>query len=191
MNVLIINGHPGENTFNHALADAFAKGAEKKNSSIKILEINKMGLSLEMTGFDKDKPVPQQIKDAREQIKWADHFVWIYPTWWANMPALLKAFFEQVFSSGFAFEYKKSTKFLKWDKLLAGKSAQIISTMDSPPWYYKLFTGDPGYKTVKDIMNFCGIKPVKRTYFGSVKVSSEQQRQKWLAKAEQMGGKLK
>ena len=39
-------------------------------------------------------------------------------------------------------------------------------------------------------MNFCGIKPVKRTYFGSVKVSTEVQRKKWLLKAEQLGSKL-
>ncbi|RLD40525.1 MAG: flavodoxin family protein [Bacteroidetes bacterium] len=191
MNVLIINGHPGKDTFNHALANAFKKGAQKTSVSLKTLEVNDMKLRLDMTGFNKEKAIPENILKAQGMIAWADHLVWIYPTWWSTMPAMLKAFFEQVFISGFAFEYKQSTQVVKWDKFLKGKSAQIISTMDSPPWYYKLFVGDPGFKTVKDIMNFCGIKPVKRTYFGSVKVSTEKQRQKWLDKAEQLGRKLK
>jgi len=191
MNVLIINGHPGKDTFNHALANAFKKGAQKTSVSLKTLEVYDMKLRLDMTGFNKEKAIPENILKAQGMIAWADHLVWIYPTWWSTMPAMLKAFFEQVFISGFAFEYKQSTQVVKWDKFLKGKSAQIISTMDSPPWYYKLFVGDPGFKTVKDIMNFCGIKPVKRTYFGSVKVSTEKQRQKWLDKAEQLGSKLK
>ncbi len=191
MNVLIINGHPGKNTFNHALVDAFIKGTKKSNADIKTLEVSDMNLKLDMIGYDKEQPISENIKQAQEMVSWADHLVWIYPTWWATVPAMLKAFFEQVFISGFAFKYKKSKHFVKWDKYLEGKSAQIISTMDSPPWYYRLLIGDPGFKTLKDIMNFCGIKPVKKTYFGSVKVSTEKQRQKWLEKAEQLGSKLK
>lgn len=189
MNTLIINGHPGKNTFNSALAEAYLKGAGKTSAILKTLDVADLNLTLDMTGFDKDKPVPDKIKQVQDLILWADHLVWIYPTWWANMPAMLKAFFEQVFLSDFAFKYKKSSKFVKWDKFLTGKTAEVISTMDSPPWYYKLMAGDPGYKTVKDIMNFCGIKMKGRTYFGSVKVSSEIQRKKWLEKAEKLGSK--
>ena len=191
MNVLIINGHPGKSNFNHALADAFIKGVQKNTATLKTLDVSDMKLTLNMTGYDKELPIPENIMQAQEMIRWADHLVWIYPTWWATMPAMLKAFFEQVFLPDFAFKYKKSKQFVKWDKYLEGKSAQIISTMDSPPWYYRLRIGDPGFKTVKDIMNFCGIKPVKRTYFGSVKVSTEKQRQKWLDKAEQLGSNIK
>ena len=160
MNVLIINGHPGKDTFNHALAKAFIKGAQKTTASIKTIDVSNMKLTLSMNGYDKNLPIPENILKAQEMISWANHLVFIYPAWWATMPAMLKAFFEQVFLSDFAFKYKKSEKFIKWDKFLKGKSAHIISTMDSPPWYYKLLVGDPGYKTLKDIMNFCGVKPV-------------------------------
>lgn len=191
MNTLIIIGHPGKNSFNHALADAFIKGATVSGAIVKTLNVNDMALSLDITGFDGDKEKPASVKQAQDLVTWADHLVWIYPTWWSTMPAILKAFFEQVFDSGFAFKYKKSDKFVKWDKLLKGKTAQVISTMDSPPWYYRYFVGDPGYKTIKDIMSFCGIKVKGRTYFGSVKTSSEEQRLKWIDKTEQSGARLK
>ncbi len=31
---------------------------------------------------------------AQEDIKWSNHLVFVYPTWWATPPALLKAFIE-------------------------------------------------------------------------------------------------
>ena len=80
-----------------------------------------------------------------------------------------------------------SQKIPLWDKLLQNKSAVILTTMDTPPWFYRLLIKDPNYKMMKDIMNFCGIKPVKKHYFGSVKVSDEQKRTKWLKRAYQIG----
>jgi len=189
--ILIINGHPLKASLNNALAQAYEKGAKTNNVEARHLSIADLKFNQSFEGFNKDvEPEPDIVK-AQELISWSNHLVWIYPTWWATMPALMKAFIEHTFLPGFAFKYKKSKKIVKWDKYLEGKSARIISTMDSPPWYYKLFAGDPGYKTMKDIMNFCGIKPVNRTYFGSVKVSNEEQRKQWLAKAEQLGRKLK
>jgi len=189
--ILIINGHPKNGSLNYAIAEAYKKGAETNNVEIRQLNVAVLKFKPFLEGFNKDiKPEPDIVK-AQELISWAEHLVWVYPTWWATMPALVKSFIEQTFLPGFAFKYKKSKKFVKWDKYLEGKSARLISTMDSPPWYYKFIIGDPGYKTLKDIMNFCGIKPVKRSYFGSVKVSDETQRKQWIAKAEQLGKKLK
>jgi NAD(P)H dehydrogenase (quinone) len=77
---------------------------------------------------------------------------------------------------------------VRWDKLLKGKSARIISTMDAPPWYYKWIIGDPGGKIMrKGILGFSGISPVKTTYFGSVKVSTEGQRDKWIKSLHLLG----
>ena len=123
-------------------------------------------------------------------ISGSDHLVFVYPTWWAGLPSLLHLFFEMVFSPGFAFRYhdRMGKKIVGWDKLLKGKSARIISTMDAPPWYYKWIMGDPGGKIMrKGILGFSGISPVKTTYFGSVKLSTEKQREDWLKLAHSLG----
>jgi len=189
--ILIINGHPLKAGLNNALVQAYEKGAKTSNAEVKHLCIVDLKFDQSFEGFNKEAVIEPDIIEAQQLISWSDHIVWIYPTWWATMPALMKSFIEHTFLPGFAFKYKKSDKFVKWDKYLEGKSASLISTMDSPPWYYKLFAGDPGYKTMKDIMNFCGIKPVTRTYFGSVKLSSEEKRNQWLNKTEQLGRKFK
>ena len=94
-----------------------------------------------------------------------------------------------VFSPGFAFKYhERLGKLVSWDKLLKGKSARIIATMDAPPWYYKWIMGDPGGKIIRQgILGFTGVKPIKTTYFGSVKLSSAKQREKWLDLAYFLG----
>ena len=190
MKILIINGHPRKDSLNFALADAYKKGAENSGANVKTLDIIDLKFNEFGTTFRDFEPV-EDIKIAQELILWADHTVWIYPTWWYTLPALMKAFMEQTFLSGFAFKYLKSDKVIKWDKYLKGKSARIISTMDAPPWYYKLFVRDPGYKTMKSSLGFCGIKPVKITYFGSVKISNDEQIKQWIKKVEVLGRKLK
>ena len=187
--ILIINAHPKKESFNFAIAETYKKSAEANNAEVK--QINLYNLQFEPFLHDFNDEVSDDIKKAQDFITWAEHLVWIYPTWWSTMPAIVKAFIEQTFRPDFAFKYKKSDKFVKWDKYLTNKSARIISTMDSPPLYYAMVVKDPGFKTMKDIFKFCGIKPVKRTYFGSVKHSSDEQRKKWLKQVEVLGRNFK
>ncbi|MBU1696490.1 MAG: NAD(P)H-dependent oxidoreductase, partial [Proteobacteria bacterium] len=127
--------------------------------------------------------------ESQELILWADHLVFVYPTWWGTMPALLKGFIDRVFLPGFAFQYRKDSVW--WDKLLKGKSARLIVTMDTPPWYYCLIYGRPGHNAMKkSILEFCGIKPVKISSIGPVKNSKESKRKTWLNTVQKLGGKL-
>ena len=48
--------------------------------------------------------------------------------------------------------------------------------LDASSPYYRLILGNPVFKTMKAILNFCGIKPVKRTYFEPIEISSEKQK---------------
>jgi putative NADPH-quinone reductase len=102
------------------------------------------------------------------------------------MPALLKGFLDRVFLPGFAFQYREGSRF--WDRLLSGRSAHLFVTMDTPPWYYRLFYRMPGHNQMKrTILEFSGIKPVGIASFGPVRGSSQQQREKWLGLAKSHG----
>lgn len=183
--ILIINGHHKEESFNSAICDVYEKASKSKGAEIYRINLSSLAFDSFKTEFPGDNE-REDILNARQKIKWADHIVWIFPVWWYSMPSKLKAFVENVFVSGFAFKYKDSTKFVQWDKYLSGKSSHIISTLDGPPWYYKLLIGQPSFKSLKYSMTFCGIKPVKGTHFGSIKLSNKKQREKWLRKVERI-----
>jgi putative NADPH-quinone reductase len=194
MNILIINCHNRENSFCSALAEAYKKGASSAGHHAQILNLRELELEKYLRyGHEKRYEPEGDVLKAQELITWANHLVFVYPTWWAGLPALLRLFFEMVFSPGFAFKYhdRMGKKIVGWDKLLKGKSARIISTMDAPTWYYKWIIGDPGGKIMrKGILGFSGISPVKTTYFGSVKVSTEKQRADWLKVVRNLGQKV-
>lgn len=55
-----------------------------------------------------DLKQPNTTREALQaKIQAADEMVFIFPIWWVNMPAILKNFFDTVFTSGFAYRYKK------------------------------------------------------------------------------------
>lgn len=190
MNILIINFHNRDDSFCFALANAYQSGAIEGGHQVKTLNVRDMQLEVYLLYGHEQRYVPEgDILEAQELITWSEHLVLVYPTWWAGPPALMRLFFEMVFSPGFAFSYTNaSTVIVTHDMLLKDKTARLISTMDAPPWYYKWIMGDPGGKIMRTgTLKFCGIKPIKTNYFGSVKMSKPEQRKQWLTKAHDLG----
>ncbi|MDA3788930.1 MAG: NAD(P)H-dependent oxidoreductase [Desulfobacula sp.] len=186
--ILVILGHPSLDSFSAALAEKYCDGAKESGNDVKRINIGELNFDpILKYGYSQEQTIESDIKKAQDNIKWANHLVFVYPTWWATPPALFKSFIERTLLPGFAFKYKKSKHIVAWDRFLTERSARIMSTMDSPPLYYKWIIGDPGYKMMKDILNFCGIKPIAKTYFGSVKMSSEKLRENWLEKSYCIG----
>ena len=190
-NIVIINGHPDKESFNAALAEAYKKGALQ--SSQHVTEINVSDLKFNPNlqhGYRKRMELEPDLLEAWEKIKQADHLVWIHPVWWGGLPAILKGFIDRLFLPGFTFKPKENSVW--WEKLLTGKTARIITTMDQPGWYYWLVYGRPSINTLKkSTLEFCGVKPVAVSYIGIIKTSDQKQREKWLSKAYQLGLKLK
>ncbi len=189
--ILIILGHPNRETFGGSLADSYHSGALKSGAEVK--EINLADMSFDPIlhlGYKEIQALEPDLVDAQESIKWAEHIVFVYPTWWGTMPALLKGFIDRTFLPGFGFKYRPNSPF--WDKLLTGKSARLIITMDAPVWYNYWINGNAGPKAMKKAtLEFCGIKPVKVTTIGSVRFLKPEQIANWLKRVEKLGEELK
>lgn len=185
MKILVIVGHPAKESFNKAMAINYVEEAERNGHEVDIIHLSELEINLNMTGRDVDIE-PEFVAATQQKISHAEHIAWFFPVWWADVPAKLKAFFDLVFASGFAFKYLESKRYVKWDKLLKDKSALMVATMDGPPWYYKYFVGEPVFKMLRYNLKFCGFKKVKRKYFGSVKTSTHEQRTKWLEQVKNL-----
>lgn len=189
--ILIIQGHPDKESYCHALANAYVKGAASSGAEIKMIRTGELKFNPNLSfGYRKRTELEPDLLQAQEDIRWADHIVMVYPIWWGMVPAVLKGFIDRVFLPGFAFQ--KHPNSLWWDKLLKGKTARIISTMDTPPWYYRFIYKMPSNHAIKKItLEFSGIRPVKVTNIGPLKDSSERFRKKWLDKVEKIGEKVR
>jgi putative NADPH-quinone reductase len=189
--ILLILGHPVEDTFSDSLRETYIKGALASGAEIREITLRKLNFDLNFSeGYRGTQELEPDLIEAQESIVWADHLVLIYPNWWSTFPALLKGFIDRTFLPGFAFRYRTGS--LLWDKLLTGRSARLIVTMDTPPWYYWLVYRRPGHNAMKrGILEFCGIRPVRITTIGSLKVSTEKKRLNWLRKVEKLGRQMK
>jgi NAD(P)H dehydrogenase (quinone) len=140
--ILIINGHPNRGSFNFGLAKAYKKGAEQAGAEIKEIVIADLKFNPNLQfGYQKRSELEPDLLAAWEKIIWADHLVWVHPVWWSGLPAITKGFIDRIFLPGFAFRYRENSVW--WDKLLTGKTAHIITTLDQPGWYYWLVYSKP------------------------------------------------
>lgn len=190
-NILIINGHPNKDAFNAAIVSAYRQGAEQAGAQLKEITIADLDFNPNLRyGYRKRTALEPDLTRAQEYILWADHLVWVHPVWWGGLPAISKGFIDRVFLPGFAFKYRENSLF--WDKLMKGKTARIITTLDQPGWYYRLFFGRPSVNQLKrSTLQFCGINPVKVSYIGIVKIADEAKRNRWLGQVMKLGASLK
>ncbi|UTW64555.1 NAD(P)H-dependent oxidoreductase [bacterium SCSIO 12741] len=185
--IAIIIGHPDKESYNHALAEAYKKGALEAGAEVQEIVINDLDFNPNLQfGYRKRTELEPDLLKAQEVLKWADHLVWVYPVWWGSVPAIMKGFLDRVLLPGYAFNKRKGS--LWWDKLFQGKTARIICTLDQPAWYYKWVYGNPSHKAMKGLtLNFIGVKSVKFTTIGPIRLSKDSFREKWLRKVEGLG----
>ena len=182
MRILVIQGHPDPagGRFGHALAAAYAEAARAAGHEVKRIEVAQLDFPLVRTAEDwQEGAPPESICDAQEAIGWAEHLLIVFPLWLGDMPALLKAFFEQALRPGFAIGEARSGKMPP--KLLKGRSARILVTMGMPAFFYRIFYRAHSVKSLKrNILEFCGVSPVRTTLIGMVE-GKPAARTAWLA----------
>ena len=189
--ILIINGHPNAESFNFSLAESYKNGAIASGATVETITIANLNFNPNLKfGYQKRTDLEPDLVESWEKIKRADHLVWLHPVWWGGLPAITKGFIDRLFLPGMTFQYRENSVW--WDKLLKGKTAHIITTLDQPGWYYRLAFGRPSVNQLKkSTLEFCGVKPIKVSYIGIVKTADEEQRKKWLEKVYKLGLKNK
>ncbi len=189
--ILIINGHPQPGSFSEAIASTYYLSAREAGARAELFHLYQLDFDLNLTKDKKNfNHLEPDIKMMQEKIKQADHLVFVFPVWWGTYPALLKGFIDRVFLKGFAYDYPEDKLFPI--PLLKGKTARVITTLDTPLWYFRLVYHRPVYHAMKKVfLEFCGIKPVKFTYFSPVRKSTEKQRKKFLKHVSLLGAKMK
>lgn len=187
--ILMIVGTPKADSLCHALGEAYAVGARREGHVVRQLKLGDMQFDPVLhDGYAQSQNLEPDLLEAQRQIHWAEHLVFVYPVWWGGLPALLKGFFDRVFLPGFAFKYRNRSQL--WDKLLSGRTADLLVTMDTPPWYFRWIYGAPAHRQMtRTILGFSGIKTRRIAQFAPVRPSTEAQRQNWLRKAELLGGR--
>lgn len=120
-----------------------------------------------------------------DDVAWAEHLVFLFPQWWGTYPAVLKAFLDRVMLSGTAFAYGRGHVSTR---LLGGRTARIVMTMDSPlAWNRLVYRNAAETSLARATLAFCGIRTIGISRFTPVRFSTAERRAAWLAGAQRLG----
>ena len=185
--ILVLTGHPRAESFCAALAERYVDGARAAGHEVRLRALSEIGPDLVAPDYHGDGGVlPAWVTDLQADLTWCEHWVIVAPMWWGGLPAGLEAVFDRVLLPGFAFRYHREG--IGWDRLMKGRSARAILTMDTPPFVLRWLWGRPILRRLKiQVFGFCGFAPVRFTTFGVVRKSTPEKRAAWLAEVEALG----
>ena len=189
MKILILNGNNQQESLCGALCTAYHEGAQQAGNEVRVLRLAEMQFDPVLhEGYHVVQPLEPDLIDFQEHVLWAEHIVIVYPTWWGALPAKLKGLFDRSFYSGFAYKYRENSPM--WDKLLKGRSAHLITTMDAPYlWYFFAYRSAGTNMLRSAILKFCGISPVKTSFVTRVRFKTREQLGHELRKIQELASR--
>lgn len=190
--IVVIQGHPElRHGLLRALADSYIEGARAAGHTVTVIDVATLDFSVLRSREEWEAAAPAgDLPAAQAAISQAQHLAVFFPLWLGTLPALLKAFFEQLFRPGFAVGHAQGAN--PWQKMLSGRSARVVVTMGMPAFAFRWFYLAHGVKSFeRNILDFVGIKPVRSTLIGDVDGMSEAARQRWHARLRRLGAQAR
>jgi putative NADPH-quinone reductase len=189
MKIFIVMAHPNMGTLTAALADAYEKGALVGGHEVRRQNLGEMQFDPVLhKGYKAIQELEPDLKTFQDNVRWADHLVFLYPNWWGTMPSLLKGLIDRVWLPGFAFRFHKTgpMKGMMWTPLLKGKTARIIICANTMGLIQRVLFGDFTNELRRATLGFAGIS-ARVTDFSPSEHASDATRARWLQKAQDMG----
>lgn len=184
--VTLLTAHPDAGSFNSSLADAWARGAETAGATVLRFDVTRLSFEPVLRGgYSQPMPDEPDLARVRAAFERSTHVTWSFPTWWAGLPAALKALVDRLMLPGWAFRYEGGPLPVG---LLAGRSSRYITTMDSPWWWYRLAHHDALAGSFgRGTLAFTGFAPVERTLVFRTRHLDASARARWVERVERQG----
>jgi NAD(P)H dehydrogenase (quinone) len=189
MHVLALDGHPAVGSYCSELLSRYCAGAERAGARVTRFALRDVAFDpILHEGYRRRQVWEPELRLVAEALQDCHHFVVAFPLWWGGQPALLKGFFDRVLLPGVAFAYHEDNPF--WDRLLSGRSAEVLISGDTPKLYLRVMYGAPVLRQMSgQVLGFCGFRPVRQHYFAPIRNQREAKLLRWLERAERLGAR--
>jgi NAD(P)H dehydrogenase (quinone) len=160
MRVLIVYCHPVPESFCAAVRDTVLQAVKQKGSEARLIDLYREGFDPvmrceERRSYNQHPPVDPALRPHIEHLKWAEAIVFIYPTWWYGLPAMLKGWLDRVWATGVAFALSEKGDGTIRPLMTHISKIAVITTCGAPRWLSFLM-GEPGRKTIlRGIRSLC------------------------------------
>lgn len=157
--VCIIYAYPSASSGHGAsILKSVMQAASECSASVELFDLYRMNFNpiaseAEALHFGSIQP---DIAAIQSKLSSAQSWIFIHPVWWSMPPAILKGFFDRIFTQGFAFDYKDG----EIKPLLEGKRALVIRTFSASASHEQRFGMLSQKFMEKAVLGLCGIKAV-------------------------------
>jgi len=148
MRVLVIFAHPLEDSYGAALRDVVIQSLEGGGHTIDLCDLYREAfdpvLSVrERQTYRNTASNSANVTEHVHRLQQAEGVVFVFPSWWYGMPAILKGYFDRVWLPGVAFDFGPQAILpLLTNIRLFG----VVTTTGAPEWFTRFYVGNPSRK---------------------------------------------
>lgn len=194
MQVLLVHAHPNRDGYSRALRDAAVRGLESGGHIVDVIDLYEEGFVAAMSeaerrAYESDTPIiDQQVQRSADLLAVAETIVFVYPTWWWGLPAILKGWLDRVLVPGVAFTLGDGRP---KPALTNVRRLEAITTYGSSRSYTRFFN-DAGRRTISRTLRLVCHKRTKVMWHPlySIDASTNEERTAFLAKIERRMARL-
>jgi putative NADPH-quinone reductase len=152
MRALVVYCHPMPDSFTAAVRVRVEEKLASRGAEIRVHDLYAQGFdpvlsAAEWAGYLDEEtnraPVAQQVAD----VGWCDTLIFVYPTWWYGLPALLKGWLDRVLLPGVAFEMPRAEGETIRPGLTHVTRLAVFTTCGAS-WLLTRWIGAPGRRTL-------------------------------------------
>lgn len=152
MRVLVVYAHPVPESFGAALRDVVLSALESRGHEVRLVDLNAIGFDPVMSAEERRHhfdPVVNElpVADQIAHIKWCEALVFVYPTWWYGVPAILKGWLDRVWVPYVAFLMPEG----EGENIRPNMQhiRRIVAvTSCGATWWLSKWVGEPGRRTL-------------------------------------------
>jgi NAD(P)H dehydrogenase (quinone) len=189
MRVLLVYCHPCEESFGRALRDAALTALKTAGHEVRLADLYAEGFepvmsAAERRNYHTEVANEHPVADHLENLRWAEALVFVYPTWWFGLPAMLKGWLDRVFVPHATFTMPTADTPIQ-PRLTHIRRVVVVTTCGAS-WLISKLMGEPGRKTLlRGIRRLC--HPWCRTRYLALYLmdsSTQDRRAAFIAKVE-------
>jgi NAD(P)H dehydrogenase (quinone) len=163
MHVLTVLCHPNPSSFAHAIAKRFIEGARSAGHSTELADLYVEKFDPILTERDlrqfKGVAMPEDVLREQARIERCDALCLVYPIWWYGPPAMMKGWFDRVWSAGWAYEWQHDPE----GSLLAARPCTMLLPMGASNnqlnrWGYRQ---EIEHLWRYGVLGYCGVDPIR------------------------------
>ncbi|WP_306119756.1 MULTISPECIES: NAD(P)H-dependent oxidoreductase [unclassified Roseitalea] len=150
MRVLVVYCHPVPESFCAAVRDTVLAALGEAGHETRLIDLYAIGfdpvMGCEERRLYNETGNPHPMPEQAEQLKWAEAMVFVYPTWWYGLPAMLKGWLDRVWTPEITFAIAPDSGRIR-PLMTHIRKLGVITTCGAPRWW-SYMVGHPGKRTL-------------------------------------------